>query len=178
MTGTSFHNRGAEVRLNNRRSAAPSTHPPEAMTQVFQLQPFLTGSLQAPNRPITQIVYARGMGFFRIAPEVRGPVSEMEFLPDLKIVGTGVNEGLSPHAWAKEWHNLVVLLWEVTGLQREDPHFLRITAPVMIPVGIAWHKENWSAYQAACVHARRMINCIPVEPRWAWWSCWETNGTA
>jgi hypothetical protein len=139
---------------------------------------FFTGSLQAMNRPVTNFVYACRMGFFKIVPGARGLVSEMAFLPNPKVVGTDTNAGLSPHDWAAEWRNLAVMLWEVTGLQRGDPHFLRLTAPVMIPVGVAWHMEDWPAYQAACAHARRMIGRIPVEPRSTWWSGWETKGTA
>lgn len=151
---------------------------PTTTTQVFQLQLFLTGPLPAMNRHLTGMAYASGMAFFRIVPDARGPVAEMAFLPDPKVVGAGTNEGLSPHDWEKEWHDLVVMLWEVTGLQREDPHFLSITAPVMIPVGVSWHMEDWPTYQTACAHARRMIGRIPVEPRSSWWPCWETKGKA
>jgi hypothetical protein len=145
---------------------------------IFTSRSFFTGSLQAMNCPVTIIVYVCCMGFFKVVLDARGPVSEMAFLPDPKVVGADTNEGLSPHDWAEEWRGLAVMLWEVTGLQREDPHFLRLTAPVMIPVGVAWHMEDWPTYQAACAHARQMIRRIPVEPRAAWWSCWDTEGTA
>jgi hypothetical protein len=125
------------------------------------------------------MTYAPGMAFFRLVPDARGLVSEeAAFLPDPKLIGGRANDGLSPHDWAKEWRDLVVMLWEVTGLQREDPRFLSITAPVMIPVGVAWHMEDWPTYQAACAHARRKIGQLPVTPRSSWWPCWVVKGRA
>lgn len=118
------------------------------------------------------------MGFYKIMPNARGPVAGLSLLPDPKVVGVGANQASSPDDWSKEWHSLLVMAWEVAGLHRGIPRFLSITAPVMTPVALAWHAEDWPTYQAACAQARRQIGHMPAAPRSTWWPCWETHGRA